>query len=52
VDYERLIRNAHDAAHANGAGACSAFGFRGRVSSANFPSPYGSFAYSFNCYQN
>jgi 2-keto-3-deoxy-L-rhamnonate aldolase RhmA len=52
TDYERLIRNAHDAAHANGEGACTAFGFRGRVSSAGMPPPYGGFRYSFNCYQN
>ena len=52
VDYERLIKNTYDAAHSHGEGACTAFGFRGRVASANFPPPYGGFAYSFNCYQN
>ena len=52
VDYERLIRNAHDAAHMHGEGACSSFAFRGRVTSASFPAPYGGFAYSFDCFQN
>ena len=52
TDYEKLIKNTYDAAHANGEGACTAFGFRGRVTSATFPPPYGGFVYSFNCYQN
>ncbi len=52
VDYEKLIRNSYDAAHSHGERACTAFGFQGRVSSAGFPAPYGSFAYQFDCYQN
>lgn len=52
VDYEKLIRNTYDAAHTHSEGACSAFGFKGRVANANFPAPYGGFVYSFNCYQN
>jgi len=52
TDYEKLIRNSYDAAHSHGTRACTAFGFQGRVSSAGFPAPYGSFTYQFDCYQN
>ena len=52
ADYEKLIRNAYDAAHAHGDGACTAFGFRGRTANPLFPSPLGGFVYAFDCYQN
>jgi hypothetical protein len=52
ADYELLIRNAYNMAHAHGEGACTAFGFRGREANPLFPSPLGSFVYAFDCYQN
>jgi len=52
ADYEKVIRNAYDAAHSHGERACTAFGFRGRVANPAFPAPLGGFAYQFDCYQN
>src|SRR5579862_1379149 len=52
ADYEKLIRNAYDMAHANGERACTAFGFKGRVANPAFPAPLGGFPYGFDCYQN
>jgi hypothetical protein len=55
VDYERLIKNAYDAAHAHGERACTAFGFRNRNTATQFPNfqpPYNTIVYQFDCYQN